>query len=48
MEKVVILPLVSKTAEKKKRSQLLEKMLLFFDYWTYVTMEIPRKSVTFF
>ena len=28
--------------------KLLEKMLLFFSYWTYMTMEIFRKNVAFF
>ena len=28
--------------------KFLEKMLLFFSYWTYVTMEILRKNVFFF
>ena len=28
--------------------KLLEKMLLFFSYWTYKTMEITRKDVVFF
>ena len=32
----------------KSQSHKSKKMLLFFGYWTYVTMEIARKDVAFF